>query len=192
MKRTSLNKADLKYSLTIIFAACVLMGCGELRPTHEDAKKAFSELVQVQEAHQKSIADFAVARAPQYTEIIKRDTMLVLLEWRRRQLQFEYLIDHDPERLRLRRGREGLVSFQWTAEDSTNLARRNATYLEYERKIADLKPWIEVHKWGDTDVVLFFENLEKQVEMKSLRRVYGRDEQAIVLRYRLAAILKEE
>ncbi len=192
MTQISLNKAYFKYILVITVAACLYMGCGELRPTHEDAKKAFTELVHVQEAHQKSIADFAIAREPRYTQIIKRDTALVLLEWRRRQLQFEYLIDHDPERLRLRRGREGLISFQWTQEDATNLGRLSATYLEYERRIAELKPWIDVHKWGDKKVVAFFEDLENQVEMKSLRRVYGRDEQAIVLRYRLSAILKEE
>ena len=192
MMQISPGKARLKSILVITFAACVFMGCGKLRPTHQDAKKAFAELVLVQEAHQKSIADFAIAREPQYTEIIKQDTTLALLEWRRRQLQFEYLIDHNPERLRLRRGREGLVSFEWTKEDSTSLVKLSEAYLHYEREIANLSPWIEVNKWGDKDVVAFFESLEEEVEMKSLRRVYGRDEQAIVLRYRLSAILKEE
>ncbi len=182
----------LKSVLVVSFVSCIYMGCGELRPTHEDAKKAFAELVLVQEAHQKAFADFAIERDPQFAEVIQQDTTLTLLQWRRRQLQFEYLIDHNPERLRLRRGREGLVSFAWMAEDSASLARGNTTYLQLEQDIARLEPWLEARKSGDEDVAAFYEALEKEVVIKSLRRVYGRDEQAIVLRYRLSAILKEE
>ncbi len=168
------------------------VGCGELRPSHDDAKDAFAELIKVKQAHQKSVADFAINWAPQYEEIIKLDTMLLLKQWRRRQLQFEYLIEHDPDRLRLRRGREGLVSFDWSQADSTFLAHDSPYYVQLEREIEEILPRIDEQKLNSPGVVSFYDSLEESVEFKSFRRVYGRDEQAIVLRYRLSAILKEE
>ncbi len=182
----------VKHILYVIGLACVCMGCGELRPTHEDAKLAFAELVKVQEAHQQAISEIALEHGPQYEAIIASDTALVLSEWRRRQLQFEYLIDNDPDRLRLRRGREGLITFDWTTQDSINLAEITSHYPALEEKIAALNTWLDEHKRGNEEVRAFYEQWENTVQVKSLRRVYGRDEQAIVLRYRLSAILKEE
>ncbi len=182
----------LRKLLITVTAACLYMGCGELRPTHDDAKKAFSELVLVQEAHQKSIADFAISRDPQFADIIKKDTTLILKEWRRRQLQFEYLIDNNPDRLRLRRGREGLISFAWTPDDSVALANESSAYVRLEENIATLKSVLAEEKSSNPAVSSFFEELDQTLFIKNARRVYGRDEQAIVLRYRLSAILKEE
>ena len=182
----------LKHMLYVVCVAFIFAGCGgELRPTHEDAKNAFAELVEVQKAHQEAVASFAIERGPEYAEVISRDTALVLKEWRRRQLQFEYLIDNDPERLRLRLGREGLITFVWTSEDSSSLAAITSSYPQLEQEIAALNSWLDVNKRNNEEARLFFEELEKTVQVRSLRRVYGRDEQAIVLRYRLSAILKE-
>lgn len=175
----------------VLGVACGIAGCkGELRPTHADAKKAFAELVEVQEAHQQSIADLAIGRGPAYADLIRQDTALTLKRWRLRRLQFEYLIDHEPQRLRLRRGREGLVSFDWTPADSTNLANANPEYPGLSNEIDVLESWLQTHK--DEEARLFFDSLGESVAMKALYRAYARDEQAIVLRYRLAAILKEE
>lgn len=182
----------LRKLLVILVAACLHMGCGELRPTHDDAKKAFTELVLVQEAHQKSIADFAIDRDPQFAEFIRNDTTRILKEWRRRQLQFEYLIDNNPDRLRLRRGREGMVSFAWTSDDSIALANENPAYVALEEDLSSLNSWLTDEKIDNPLVSPFFEELERTLHIKNLRRVYGRDEQAIILRYRLSAILKEE
>ncbi|MEM8483915.1 MAG: hypothetical protein AAF564_00115 [Bacteroidota bacterium] len=173
-------------------ASCLGMGCGELRPTHDDARKAFSELLLVQEAHQKSIADLILAEAPAYQAIVARDTALVLDTWRRRQLQFEYLLNSDPDRLRLRRGREGMVSFGWTEEDAAQLSRETPRYEQLEQAILSHETWLAAYKMQDADAVAFFDDMDATVAMRNLRRVYGRDEQAIVLRYRLSAILKEE
>ena len=182
----------LKHMLYVVCAAFIFIGCdGELRPTHEDAKKAFAELVDVQKAHQEAVAAFALERGPEFAEVISQDTALVLKEWRRRQLQFEYLIDNDPERLRLRLGREGLISFVWTPEDSIQLAAITGAYPLLEQEIAALNGWLDVHKRNNEEARLFFEELESTARVRTLRRVYGRDEQAIVLRYRLSAILKE-
>ncbi|MFK7846674.1 MAG: hypothetical protein AB8G77_15340 [Rhodothermales bacterium] len=182
----------LRKLFVLITAACLHMGCGELRPSHDDAKKAFTELVLVQEAHQKSVAEFAIDRAPQFAEIIKKDTSLILKEWRRRQLQFEYLIDNNPDRLRLRRGREGLISFAWTPDDSLALADKSPVYVTLEEDIEALQSSLAEEKTRNQEVITFFEELERTLYVKNARRVYGRDEQAIVLRYRLAVILKEE
>ncbi len=169
------------------------MGCGgELRPTHDDARQAFAELILVQQAHQKSIADLILAEEPAYRAIVAEDTALVLNTWRRRQLQFEHLLATNPERLRLRRGREGLVSFGWTDEDSAELAIKEPRYRTLEQAIAAHEDWLSENKMQDSVAVAFFEAMDKTLEIRNLRRVYGRDEQAIVLRYRLSAILKEE
>lgn len=173
-------------------ASCFGMGCGELRPTHDDARQAFADLIRVQQAHQQSIAALILAEEPGYEPIVMRDTMLVLNTWRSRQLQFEYLLDTNPDRLRLRRGREGMVSFGWTEADSSTLANREPRYLELERAIAEDEAWLAANKMQDSVAVAFFDAFEQTVAMRNLRRVYGRDEQAIVLRYRLSAILKEE
>lgn len=185
--------------IVLVLIICLWAGCeGELRPTHNDAKAAFAELVDVQQAHQASIAALAVAEAAKlpapketaYIEIIRRDTSLALKTWNLRRLQFEYLIDNEPDRLRLRLGREGLVSFNWTSTDSTHLAAANPEYTTLERQIANLELWLNEQRTDS--VAAFFNELEQSVAMRSLHRSYARDEQAIVLRYRLAAILKEE
>lgn len=173
-------------------AACLGIGCGELRPTHDDARNAFAELILVQQAHQQSIADLVLAEQPAYQPIVARDTALVLNTWRRRQLQFEYLLDTNPDRLRLRRGREGMVSFGWTEEDARALSDQKPRYLQLEQAIAEDEAWLAQYKMQDSVAVAFFDTMEETVAMRNLRRVYGRDEQAIVLRYRLSAILKEE
>ncbi len=183
----------------LLLMTCYLTGCkGELRPSHDDAKEAFAELVAVQEAHQASIAAHAmdeVAKLPAhqeeaYAEIVRRDTSLALKTWRLRRLQFEYLIDNEPDRLRLRLGREGLVSFNWSPADSTQLASTNPEYTPLAQQVDDLQLWLN-EQLADS-VQAFFDELEQTVTMRALHRSYARDEQAIVLRYRLAAILKEE
>lgn len=176
----------------VLCAVGLSAGCGELRPTHEDAKQAFAELVQVQQAHQASVAELAIEEAPHYQSFIEKDTSLTLQRWRLREQQFRFLIDNDPDRLRLRRGREGLVTFHWSPQDSSTLANSNPLYRQLEQEVEVLEDWIATAKVSDPGIEGFYEMFENTVEVKSLRRVYGRDEQAIVLRYRLAAILKEE
>ncbi len=168
------------------------VGCGELRPTHEDAKQAFTELIEVQQAHQASIASLILDAEPAYQAIVERDTSLVLNQWRLRQLQFEYLLDTNPDRLRLRRGREGMVSFGWTDVDAELLAQREPRSLQLAAAIEADEAWLVTNKSQDSVAIAFFSEIEETLAMRNLRRVYGRDEQAIVLRYRLSAILKEE
>lgn len=181
------------HCLLIVCFSSLVAGCkGKLRPTHSDALKAFSELVDVQEAKQASFVEHALAAGPEFTEVVLQDTSFVLKGWRLRQMQFEYLIATNPERLRLRQGRDGLVYFDWTSADSLKLAAENPAYSRLATEVAELEGWVNLNKNNNPDVLDFYMQVNKTAAMRSLKRMYRRDEQAIVVRYRLAAILKEE
>ena len=102
----------------------------------EIAKKARAEYTLAQEKWHRGLAELVIRSNPEFAAVASAQRNLQLAYIELRTARFEYLLQHDPSKIKLTNGLSQFTNFEWSDKDAKMLIKVDPSYEALERKVS--------------------------------------------------------
>lgn len=135
-----MSRSRLTAFLGILFTVMVaISGTAWANGFADCVRDAASKHLMAKRQYQGNLRDLIVENHPEFQSLANVNMELQILLAEARQVMFEYLLAHDPDRIDTNNGVSRFSNFDWFDEDSTKLVEESVSYRELDSRISTLQ-----------------------------------------------------